>query len=72
VRFLCNFGEEATDLLGSEGQEISPQITLLIPVLEKIFATMRAFEANDAPLACIVPEITDLSSYLKRHAHLAG
>jgi hypothetical protein len=33
---------------------------------------MRVFEANDAPLVCVVPEIADLSSYLESHAQPPG
>jgi hypothetical protein len=69
VRFLCKFHEEATALLEGEGPELSPQIRLFIPLLKKILARMRVFEADDAPLACLTPEIADLSSYLERHAH---
>ena len=68
LRFLCNFYEEAADLLATTRLQLSPQIKLLIPLLEKIFHTMRVFEADDAPLACVVPEIEELLRHLKRNA----
>jgi hypothetical protein len=69
IKLLCKFYEEAKDLLGREGQEISPQIKLFIPVLKEIFAKMGVFEPNNASFACVVPEITDLSAFRERHAH---
>jgi hypothetical protein len=51
---------------------MSPQIKLPITVVEKIFAMMRVLEGNDASLACVMPEIVDLSSYLECHAHSPG
>jgi hypothetical protein len=72
VRFLCNNYEIATTLLESKGLELSPEINLLIPLLEKVFETMRIFEADDAPLACVVPQITKLVEYLQRHANRSG
>jgi hypothetical protein len=69
VRFLTNNYEQANNILISYGLYLSPQINLLIPLLEKTFDTMRVFEADDAPLACVVPEITDLLSSLQHYSH---
>jgi hypothetical protein len=65
--FLRKAGARAREEL-----EPSPQIKLLIRLLERIFDTMRIFEADDAPLACVVPEIWDSSSYLERHVTRSG
>jgi hypothetical protein len=72
VRFLCNSYEQATDFLAGEELELFPQIKLLISLLEKIFDTMRVYKIDNAPFACVVPEIADLSSYLEWHACCPG
>jgi hypothetical protein len=72
VRFLCNIYEQATDLLTGEELELFSQIKLFIPLLEKIFDTVRIFKADNAPFACVVPETADISSYLEHHARRLG
>jgi hypothetical protein len=43
VRFLCNSYEQAKALLARGGMELSPDVRLLIPLLQKVFGTMRVF-----------------------------
>jgi hypothetical protein len=52
--------------------ELSPDVRLLIPLLQKVFDTMQFFEADDAPIACVVPEIADLLSFLERQTDWPG
>jgi hypothetical protein len=41
-------------------------------LLQKVFDMMRVFEAYDALIECIVPEITDLLLFLERQADRTG
>jgi hypothetical protein len=41
-------------------------------LLQKVFDTMRVFEADDGPIACVVPEMADLLSFLERQADWTG
>jgi hypothetical protein len=68
VRFLCKSYEQANALLARGGMELSPDVRLLIPLLQKVFDTMRVFEADDAPITYVVPENADLLSFLERQA----
>jgi hypothetical protein len=72
VKFLCKHFAQANHLLLRKDIELSPQIMLLIPLLEKIFNMIRIFEADDAPLACVVPEITNLLLSLQKQAHCSS
>jgi hypothetical protein len=43
MRFLCKVSEQTTDLFAGEALELSPQINLLTPLLEKIFERWTIF-----------------------------
>jgi hypothetical protein len=54
------------------GLEQSPEVKLVISCPEKIFDAIGIFEVDNVRLACVMPEIVDLSSDVEEHAHRPG
>jgi hypothetical protein len=67
VRFIFNHRAVIHELFEEADLEILDEIEILIPLLEKVFLSVRDFEADHANCAQVYPRIKSLLQYLERH-----
>jgi hypothetical protein len=68
VRFIFNRRDMISELFEEIDFELIAEIEILIPLLEKVFVTVRDFEADHANCAEVYPKIKELLKYLESHA----
>jgi hypothetical protein len=72
TRFIFNHFEDAQALLAAESFHLDEDVKFLVPLLEKLFVTVRTLECDDSSLAAVVPEIEKLAEFLLQEGMKLG